>query len=51
MAKREGYKAGLGKYSTEVKLNPGKPLEDAQKGVEIKRVWIDNPKGIISENK
>ena len=42
MTKREGYKAGLGKYSTEVKLNPGKPLQDAEKGVEKPAVWDDN---------
>ena len=34
----------------EMKITPGKPLEDAKRGVEIKSVWRDDPDGIISEN-
>ena len=48
--KREGYKSGEGKYNLPVKLNEGPKLQDAEKGVEIKRVWVDDPDGVISEN-
>ena len=47
MAKKEGWKSGLGKASTEVKLNKGPALQDTQKGTEITEVYTDNDLGAI----
>lgn len=34
----------------DLKITPGKPLEDGKRGSEVKSVWPDDPDGVISEN-
>ena len=37
MAKKEGYKSGLGKFSTPVKLNEGKPPKMQKPGKDVSK--------------
>ena len=42
MAKKQGWQQGQGKFSKEVKLTEGKPLEDTQKGKDLSKEIYDN---------